>query len=178
MSELLGLGLLTDAFIELKQNPKLHNLQLRATGGQVGADVDYVRGLKAKLAKHGMDHDAEFLSHFDSTKSHEFLRSLSVLSVPATRGESFGMFIAEALAAGVPVVQPNVAGFPEVLEATGGGVLYDPKTPGALVKALESLLLDPERARTLGTKGREAVFERFGIDRMAEGFAAVYEKLV
>ena len=88
------------------------------------------------------------------------------------------MFITEALAEGVPVVQPRVAAFPEVVEATGGGVLYDPNEPGALVSALESLLLDPDRARELGRRGHDAVFEKFGIDRMAKDFAAVYEAIV
>ena len=88
------------------------------------------------------------------------------------------MFITEALAAGIPVVQPRVAAFPEVIEATGGGVLYDIDESGALAEALESLLLDPERARELGRRGYEAVHERFGIDRMAKDFVAVYEALV
>ncbi len=178
MTESLGLGLLTDAFIELKKSPKLQNLKLRATGGQLGADVGFVRGLKAELSKHGIEEDAEFLESFDAAGRSDFLRSLSVLSVPAPLGESFGMFITEALAEGVPVVQPRVAAFPEVVEATGGGVLYDPNEPGALVSALESLLLDPDRARELGRRGHDAVFEKFGIDRMAKDFAAVYEAIV
>lgn len=178
MTESLGLGLLTDAFIELKKNPRLQNLKLRATGGQLGADVGFVRGLKAELAKHGVEQDAEFLEGFDAAGRSDFLRSLSVLSVPAPLGESFGMFITEALAEGVPVVQPRVAAFPEVVEATGGGVLYDPNEPGALVSALESLLLDPVRAQELGRRGHDAVFEKFGIDRMAKDFASVYEAIV
>ena len=178
MTESLGLGLLVDAFITLKKNPRLRDLKLRATGGQLGADVGYVRGLKKDLAKHGIEEDAEFLEGFDAAHRSDFLRSLSVLSVPAPQGESFGMFITEALAVGVPVVQPRVAAFPEVVEATGGGVLYDADEPGALASALESLLLDPERARELGLRGRDAVFERFGIDKMAKDFVAVYEALV
>lgn len=178
MTESLGLGLLTDAFITLKKNPRLHDLKLRATGGQLGADAGYVRGLKRELAKHGLEGDAEFLDGFDAAQRRDFLRSLSVLSVPAPQGESFGMFITEALAAGIPVVQPRVAAFPEVIEATGGGVLYDIDESGALAEALESLLLDPERARELGRRGYEAVHERFGIDRMAKDFVAVYEALV
>lgn len=178
MTESLGLGLLTDAFVTLKKNPRLQNLKLRATGGQLGADVGFVRGLKNELAKHGIEQDAEFLEGFDAEHRSDFLRSLTVLSVPAPQGESFGMFITEALAEGVPVVQPRVAAFPEVVEATGGGVLYNADEPGALASALESLLLDPDRARDLGRRGHDAVFENFGIDKMAEGFAAVYEAMV
>lgn len=178
MTESLGLGLLVDAFITLKENPHLRDLKLRATGGMLGADIAYVGKLKKKLAERGMESDAEFLSDFDCAHRREFLRSLSVLSVPIPGGESFGMFITEALASGVPVVQPDVGAFPEVVEATGGGVIYDHTRPEALAAALESLLLDPDRARELALRGRAAVVERFGIDRMAEGVAGVYESVL
>jgi glycosyltransferase involved in cell wall biosynthesis len=178
MTHSLGLGTLTDAFITLKQNPKLSDLKLRATGGQHGGDRDYVASLRRKLATHGMEQDAEFLDGFALDERREFLRSLSVLSVPAATGEAFGMFITEALAAGVPVVQPNVGGFPEVVEATGGGIVYDAADPDALAKNLEALLLDPDRARALGEHGRQVVFERYGIDRMATAFAVVCESMV
>lgn len=178
MTDTLGLGLLVDAFIELKQNPKLAKLKLKATGGQLGLDIDYVKALKRKLANHGIESDAEFVDKFDAAGRADFLKTLCVLSVPAPQGEAFGMYITEALAAGVPVVQPDAGGFREVVEATGGGIIYDGKTPGALVAALEELLLNPDRARALGQIGRAAVFEKFGIDRMATGLSAVYESLL
>jgi glycosyltransferase involved in cell wall biosynthesis len=177
MTESLGLGLLTDAFIQLKKNPKLSALKLRVTGGQLGEDIKYVAGLQEKLAKEGFDGDAEFMTEFDAAKRRDFLQSLSVLSVPAPGGESFGMFITEALAAGVPVVQPDAGAFPEVVEATGGGVIYDANDPGALARALEALILDPDRARALGEQGRENVFEKFGMEQTAEKMAALYEAI-
>ena len=88
------------------------------------------------------------------------------------------MYIPEALAEGVPVVQPRAGGFPEVVEATGGGVLYDTETPDALVHALESLLLDPEKAQTMGARGRKIVLERFSVDHMAQNIISVYEKIL
>src|SRR5690606_32915595 len=91
MTDSLGLGRLVDAFIHLKQHPRLHNLKLRATGGQVGGDIAYVKWLKAKLAKHGMEGDAEFLEDFDEKERRAFIRSLSVMSVPAPEGEAFGL---------------------------------------------------------------------------------------
>jgi len=174
----LGLGLLTDAFIELKKKPGLENLKLRATGGQLGDDRKYVNKLKKKLAKHGLEQDAEFLDGFDGSQRREFLQSLTLLSVPAIEGEAFGMFITEALAAGVPVVQPDAGGFPEVVNATGGGIIYDPADPNGLVNALESMLLDPEKMKAYGQTGQKAVNEKFGIDRMASQFSDIYESLV
>jgi glycosyltransferase involved in cell wall biosynthesis len=168
MTESLGLGLLTDAFIALKKRPMLKGLKLRATGGALGNDIQYVEALERRLATYGFNQDAE---------RGEFLRGLSVLSVPMKQGEAFGMFMLEALAAGVPVVQPNVGAFPEVVAATGGGVIYDANTPGALADALETLLLDPARARELGRRGRDAVFAHFSVQRMAADFVNVYESL-
>lgn len=178
MTASLGLGLLTDAFITLKQKPRLRDMKLRATGGALGADTQYVARLTRKLAEHRIDADAEFLKGFDAAQRRKFLQSLSVLSVPAPQGESFGMFILEALAAGVPVVQPNVGAFPEVVEATGGGIIYDPEEPDALTEALESLLLFPDRARELGQRGRRAVLDQFGIDRMADDVLGIYDSLM
>jgi glycosyltransferase involved in cell wall biosynthesis len=95
------------------------------------------------------------------------------LSVPATYGETFGLYLLEAWACGVPVVQPRHAAFPELLDATGGGLLCEPDDPVALAATWETLLLDPVRARALGELGRRAVEREYSADRMAERVEAV-----
>jgi len=177
MCRSLGLGVLVDAFLELKKHPQLKDLKLRATGGQHGPDFAFLDELHAKLKDHGVDEDVEFIAEFDLAHRRDFLRSLTVLSVPADEGEAFGLYIIESLREGVPVVQPRVGGYPEVLDRTGGGVLYEAGDKEALVKSLESLLLDPERARELGREGRENVYRDFSVDSMADGVAKVYEAL-
>ena len=177
MCELLGLGILVEVFIRLKHEPGLESLRLRATGGQNGDDRHYVKTLRRRLAKEGMDGDADFLEAFDLPARRAFIESLSVMCVPAEKGESAGMFILESLVSGVPVVQPEVGGFPEFVNATGGGVLYDPASKDALFESLKSLLLDGERIRELGRHGAAAVRENFGIDRMTEDMLAVYAEL-
>ena len=67
--------------------------------------------------------------------------------MPARCPEAFGLYVIEALAAGVPVVQPRSGAFPELIEATGGGVLCEPEDPESLAQTLEALLLAPEHAR-------------------------------
>jgi len=177
MGESQGLGVLVDAFLRLKQKPELSGLRLHATGGLTPADRPFVEQQRQKLAEHGAEADTDFTHDFDRQQRHEFLRSLSVLSVPAPAGEAFGIFVLEALASGVPVVQPNVGAFPELLDATGGGILYDAKDEHGLVDALEGLLLDPDRARELGKRGHAAVQRDFGIDRMAREVLGVYTSL-
>ena len=105
----------------------------------------------------------------------ELLRGLGVLSVPTQYGASKGLYCLEAWACGVPVVQPRIGVFPELIEATGGGLLYDPGDPHGLANALAELAADPERAAELGALGREAVLERFTARHMAERTAALYE---
>ena len=90
--------------------------------------------------------------------------------------EAFGMFILEALACGVPVVQPRIGAFPEIISATGGGICYDPTDPAGLIQALKSLLLDPAAARTLGRVGCETVRKEFNIKGTAERILAVYKQ--
>ena len=178
MTESLGLGTLVDAFIELKRKPGLDGIKLRATGGITGSDKRFVAELKNRLANEGMDGDADFLDRFDDDARNRFLQSISVLSVPTKRPEAFGTYLIEAMAHGVPVVQPAVGAFPELIESTGGGLLYDAKEPTALETALESLLRDENRARELGRRGYVAVRDRFSVDTMADCVADIYEEVV
>jgi glycosyltransferase involved in cell wall biosynthesis len=115
----------------------------------------------------------EFFPNLDHAAKVAFLRSLSVFSVPATYGEAFGLYVLEALAVGVPVVQPRSGAFPELIEATGGGVLCSPGQPKSLADAIEALLLDPERARALGRAGRQSVWENFSAETMASNTVKV-----
>ncbi|MCY2965303.1 MAG: glycosyltransferase family 4 protein [Planctomycetota bacterium] len=104
-----------------------------------------------------------------------FLKSVDVLSVPTTYREPKGLYVLEALANGVPVVQPGHGSFPELIEATGGGLLVEPDDPGALADGLERLLLDEELRHRLADTGRQRVRERFTMSRMAEETARVLD---
>ena len=81
------------------------------------------------------------------------------------------------MAAGVPVVQPRCASFPELVEATGGGVCYKHDGPDSLAEAIEKLLHNPTEANALGLKARDAVREKFSIERMAAEMAALFGML-
>ena len=171
-----GLDRLVDAYILLKRRERTKHLKLRVGGGCGPSEEPFVHALRERLKTNGVLHDVEFHPNLDRQAKLEFLRSLSVLCVPALYSEAFGLYVVEALASGVPVVQPRAASFPELIEATGGGVLYEPGDVKALADAVEGLLADPENLRALGEAGRKAVWKDFSAERMAENIVRVCQE--
>jgi len=171
-----GLGVLVDAFVVLKK--KFPDLKLRIAGGKTADDKPFIKKIRLRLTKQKIDADVEFLPNLIRKDRMAFLQSLSILSVPAEHREAFGIYVIEALASGVPVVQPRQGAFPELLEATGGGVLYEPNNPDALATAIETFLLNPDRARKIGKQGRKVVLENFTVDRMAHGVVKILEDII
>lgn len=174
----LGFSELVHAFIELKKDPRLANLKLRATGGVTSGDKEFLQHIMGRIKHAGVENDVEIVEDFGKNARQEFVRSLSVLCAPAPHGEAFGFFIVEAGACGVPVVQPDAGAFREVVEMTGGGIIYDPHDKHALVENLKKVLLDRELARELGCKGHAAVYEKFTSDIMAFKLESVFGELV
>jgi len=172
-----GLDLLVDAFIELKKKPDLKAARLRITGGKIDSDEKYIAGLKKKVVGCGLGGDVDFLFDFGRSAVFDFLQTLSVLSVPDREAVAYGLYVLEAQAAGVPVVQPSIGVFPELIEATGGGILYEPNDVATLAGTLERVLLDGDLARELGRRGRESVLEKFDIHKTTEELARVYDSI-
>ena len=172
-----GLDTLVEAYIILRQRGRVGALKLRVGGSCGPADEAFVNTLRERLQANGLLGEVEFHPNLDRASKVAMLRSLSVFSVPALYGEAFGLYVIEALAAGVPVVQPRTAAFPELIEATGGGVLCAPGDAQALAEAIEALLLDRARASALGEAGRHAVTERFSAEAMAQATLQLYGEL-
>lgn len=173
-----GLERLIDAFVLLKRNAKLESAKLRICGGRSAADEPFISRMRDRLATDGIRDDVEFLDAFDRDARIEFLRSLTVLSVPEVRPVAYGLYVLEALAMGVPVVEPAIGCFPETLAITGGGILYEPNTAGRLAEALEPLLLDAQAARRLGADGRAGLRKAFDVAQTAGEMIRVFEQVV
>ncbi len=172
-----GLDLLVEAFVRLKRRAEHGQLRLLAAGATLATDRAPLAALRARLRAAGLEDAAEFHSNVTFEQKLDVLRRSTVFSVPATYGESFGLYLLEAWAMGLPVVQPAHAAFPELLEATQGGLLVKPDDPGALADGLHALLTDRARARRLGEAGRRAVLERFGSEAMARAVAREAERV-
>ena len=173
-----GLDSLVAAYIILRRRNRIKDLKLRVGGGCGPSDKQFVNSLRDQLQNAGLLGDVEFCPNLDLNGKIAFLKSLSVFSVPATYGEAFGLYVIEALAAGVPVVQPRTAAFPELIEATGGGMLCEPANPESLADAVEQMLLEPGRALSLGETGRRAVFEKFSAEVMCRNMLTVFEEVI
>lgn len=134
-------------------------------------ELDAVRALSREL---GIESSVRVAGWVAGDAKESLVRSAWAVVLPS-HVEALPMAILEALAAGVPVVQPRHAAFPEVVEATGGGIIAEANVK-ALADAIESLLLDPPRARALGETGQRAALQRFNVQRMAEGVLNVYRE--
>ena len=91
-----------------------------------------------------------------------------MLSVPSPYAEPKGLYLLEALATGVPVVEPKHGAFPELLEQTGGGLLFAPGDVRDLADRLLELQRDPARRQELGRRGSEGARRHYSSARMAE----------
>ena len=178
MCESLGLGILAEAFLRLKRDPDFGDLRLHITGGRAAEDKPFIRGLLKTLKREGCEDSVRIFEAFDRPDRIGFLKSLTLLSVPVPAGEAFGTYQIEALAAGVPIVQPDAGGFPEFVEATDGGVIFSPNDSETLAETIASLLRQPDRIRHHAEAGNRAVQEQFSIDTTVRNMARIYEDVL
>jgi len=173
-----GLDILVDAFILLKRRPGFEDVNLVLTGGSTGDDKKFLSGLRSRIRENGLQHQVEFHDDFEEQGLREYLEKVSVVSVPVRNGEAFGIYLLECMVSGIPVVQPALGAFPEIVGLTGGGVIYRENTPEALALALEKLLSDPGEMDRLSRAGKEGVEEHFHIDVQAQRMVKVYESAI
>jgi len=170
-----GLDILIGAFIQLKNQSGFEDVKLILTGGSTGEDRAFLRKMKHRLKQSGLLNQVEFLSNFEEEGRREFFRRISVLSVPVPEGEAFGLYMLESMASGVPVVQPALGAFPEIIQKSGGGIVYEPNKPEALGKALSGLLSDRAQLASLSEAGHQGILDHFDIYQHARELVSVYE---
>ncbi len=173
-----GLHLLVDAFHRLTAKVGPDKIRLKVAGYLGKKDEPYLEKLVKQIDAWGLSEVFDYWGEVDRHQKIDFLNGLHVLSVPTTYKESKGLFILEALANGVPVVQPRHGNFPELIAATGGGVLVDAESPDAIAEGILQLIDNPDHRETLGQQGKETVHREFSDEVMAEATLAVYEKYI
>lgn len=177
MCESNGLEVLIDAFIIFKKNPEWTKTRLVITGGSTGDDTTFLRAMRKKIERAGIADEVEFHKDFEAGR-HEFFKKVALISVPVLKGEAFGMYLLESMASGVPVVQPALGAFPEILEKSGGGITYQPNTPEKLAEAWAGLLRNRDELERLSSAGKKGVDEKFNVHRRSGDIVSLYNKLI
>jgi len=162
-----GLDLLIDAFIQLKQSGEHPRLKLAVAGTLPKENQSFLEEQKRKITAAGLDQFVVFRPNLNRQEKIDFLTKLSLFCVPARVPEAFGLYVIEAMAAGVSVVLPDHGAFPEILEKTGGGITYSTTEPESLLPALGEQLRDPSGCSAMGKQGRVAVHEKFSNEGLA-----------
>lgn len=170
MSREKGLELLVDAFIILTRELGDATARLKIAGAVTAGDQHSIGELKRRIASAGLASRVEWSPNVTREQKIAFLRSLTLFSVPTLYSEAFGLYVLEAMACGIPVVQPESAAFPEIVGATGGGVCVPPRDAGALARAWQQLLGNAAQRASLGRAGRLGVEKHFSARTMGERF--------
>ena len=161
----------------LRHKPNAPPTRLLAAGYLLNEHRDYLSSIEQRLRDWGLASEFTYAGAPDRAGKIAMIRQMDLFSVPAVYAEPKGLSLLEAMANGVPIVQPRRGAFTEIAQRTGGGVLVAPDEPEALADALLALLLDRDRAAALGRAGAEGVKQQYSVDQMAHAAEKVYGEL-
>ena len=159
-----GLPVLLSAFQGLREHVDAELVIVGATGPEVEPML---------LDRAGVT----VLGRVDDERKREVLAEADVLCAPSLGGESFGMVLTEAFAAGTPVVASDIAGYRDVVRDGHDGLLVEPGDALGLAETLRTLALDPQLRRRLA-ENAAASAERFAWPRVAAEAREVYREAI
>ena len=126
-----GLHVLCEAYRRMRSSKELPPSRLWAAGYLAPDKRSYLSSIERDMKAWGLSGDFRYHGELDRQQKLAFLKNLSVLSVPGPYDDPKGLFLLEAMASGVPVVQPRRGAFTEIVETTGGGILVEPDSAGS-----------------------------------------------
>jgi glycosyltransferase involved in cell wall biosynthesis len=173
-----GLHNLAEAYRILRLEKGLPPSRLLVAGYLPPEHKPYLAGIADGLAAAGLSGEFVYRGTVDRAKKVQFFHDIDVLSVPSPYHEPKGLYLLEAMACGVPVVQPNHGAFPEIIERTGGGLLARSDRGPDVAEALHQLWMNPARAAELGRRGAAGVRQHYTVTHMAERVLQVYEEAI
>ncbi len=121
--------------------------------------------------------DVYFAGHASAEDLPRYYQTADIFCAPSTGGESFGIVLLEAMAAGTPVVASGIPGYRDVVADGRDGVLVQPKSSPALAEALVALLRNPEQRARLSAVGRETA-KAYDWHRIAGLVLGYYEEVL
>jgi glycosyltransferase involved in cell wall biosynthesis len=108
----------------------------------------------------------------------ELTAAYDIAVVPSQFQEPFGLVVAEAMAAGKPVVASRVGGIPEIIKDPETGILLPASDVAAFARAIAILLRSPDTRRRMGCAGRQRVDALFTRSRMIGRYERIYDRLL
>ncbi len=172
-----GLHVLAEAYKLLRQREDFPPAKLEAAGYIAPEHKPYLQEIETKLSEAGLAKEFHYHGAVEREAKLNFFQNVDVVSVPTTYAEAKGLSVLEAMASGVPVVQPKHGSFTEIVERTQGGLLFEPEDAAGLADAIYSLWKNPELADDLARRGASAVRQHYGVKLMAERAIEVYSSL-
>lgn len=162
-----GFPVMVEAFGRLAAEQPDAVLVVVGDGRDRGALRDLPADVRARVVMLGA------VAHHDLPTYHA---ASEVFCAPATGGESFGIVLVEAMAAGLPVVASDIPGYREVVRDGVEGILVPPRDPGALAGAIGRVLGDADLAAALGAAGRNRAL-RYSWDTVVGEVESVYREV-
>ena len=169
-----GLHLLAEAYCRLREREGFPAARLEAAGYLAPEHHGYLHEIEGRMMRAGLADEFHYRGALDREAKIRFFRELDVLSMPTTYAEPKGLPVLEAMASGVPVVQPRWGSFPEIIERTDGGLLFEPNNSLDLAEAIYELWKNPEMAMDMGRQGRQGVHQHYQVSQMASRALEVY----
>jgi glycosyltransferase involved in cell wall biosynthesis len=173
-----GLHVLAEAYRILRKSGELSEARLEAAGYMAADCKPYLEEIQKHLKRAGLDGEFQYRGVLDRAEKIAFLRKLDVMSLPATYDEPKGVSLLEAMACGVPLVQPRRGAFTEIVENTGGGLLVQPDDPESLAAGIMKLVKDKQLAEELSANGFRGVREQYTAVNMADRVLEAYESVI
>lgn len=173
-----GLHVLADAFRELRTRRPELSCRLEAAGYLGHEHKPYLDGIERQLAEWGLSGEFRYHGAVDRAGKIAFLRSIHVLSAPGHYADPKGIYAIEAMACGVPFVQPEHGAFPDMKQRTNGGVLVAPGDPPGLASALAALADDRGLVAKLGGNAYDGVRRHYTARHMAQSAIQAYERAI
>jgi len=138
----------------------------------IASDGPETEILKAQYAN---DQRIEWLGRISDAEKIDRLRRASLFCAPSLRGESFGIVLLEAMAAGTPVVSTDIDGYRNVATDGENALLVEPGNAQVLASAMSRIIADPRLATRLITAGRIHA-QSYSLDALADHYVLLYEK--
>ena len=173
-----GLHVLAEAYRLLRQKKNVAEARLEVAGYIAPDCKSYLGEIKQRLTDWGLASEFHYRGVLDRSQKIAFLQTLDVLSVPATYDEPKGVSLLEAMACGVPVVQPRRGAFTEIVERTSGGLLVKPDDPDSLAEGILEIFQNRSLAKELGDSGLRGVREHYSAVHMADRALEAYESVL